>query len=273
MRLLLRCVPAGLALAALALLPAGPGAAGEGKGKVWEPVIPEDAYQELVQRAARTIQDEIDAQGKKAKARAQATAVRAAAYSLSAKGDKGNLIAVRENALRVARMIRDSKDLGEAKRLAKALPQAKAAGPGLVPDFPKSLDLADLMHLYRQKQKGGEGIAEALQSTRPLKNTNGVEDKVTYLAKKALKPAVLGKESKELALLSYQLAADGSLTAAFAKEEGKERAAEWQKYALAQRDAGVRLAEAATKKDAAAVHQAATALESACTQCHDKFRK
>jgi hypothetical protein len=270
MRTLLRCGVAGVTLAAAAWLLAGPGAAGE--GKVWDQVIPEGAYKELVKRAVKTIQDEIDRKGRKAHERAQVEAVRVAAYTLTAKGRRVQLTGAVYDALQVAKMIGDGKDLGEAKRLAKALPGATAAASGPFPDFAKYLDVGDLMNLYRQKKKGGEGLAEALQSTRPLKNTNGVEDKITYLAKKQLKPAMLAKESKELALLGYELAADGSLTSALGKTQAKKGPEQWREFALAQRDAAVRLAEGAAKQDAAAVHKAAVALEASCTGCHNKFR-
>ena len=272
MKTLSRGLPAGLALAALVGLLAGSGGAGEKKEQAWKRVIPEAAYKKLLASAARTIQDEIDSKKKGALERAQVAAVRAAAYSLSANGDVGNLIAVREDALQVAKMIRDKKDLGEAKRMAKALPQAKAAGVQMVPDFTKYLDdVAELMNTYRPKAKGGDGLAEALQFSRPLKSQNGIEELVRYLAKKKPPAAPLAKGSEELALLAYKLAADGSLTAEFAKTQAKGQA-EWRKYSLAQRDAAVRLAEAAAKQDAAAVHTAAVALDAACSQCHTVYR-
>jgi cytochrome c556 len=272
MKTLSRGLPAGLGLAALVWL-AGTGPAGEDKEAVWKPVMPESAYKELLKRAAKAMQDDLDSKDKDDVSRGQVAAVRVAAYTLSVKGEAPNPHAgVRQAALRLAQMIKDGKDLGEAKRLAKSLPNVKEAAAAKVPDLTKYLaDVGDLMNVYRPKKKGGAGLAEALQFSKPLKSQNGIEELLRYLAKKKLPAAALEKGSEELALLAYQMAADGALTATFAKDQAKGPAL-WRELALAQRDAAARLAEAAGKMDAAGVHKAATALDAACSQCHDKFR-
>jgi hypothetical protein len=269
MRTLVSALAAG---AAVAWLAAGSGGAGGGKGGPFKPILPAEAYKELVGRAAKAVEEGIDRKSEDSLKRAQVEAVRVAVYTLCTKEGGGS--AARQAALKAAEMVRDKKDLAKAKQLAASLPGMKTGGeaPGAAPVFTKYLeDVSELMNLYRPRAKGGEGIAPALQASEPLRKQNGIEEKVRYLGRKALKPAVMNKESKELELLGYKIATDGALTAAFAASQ-KDGARQWLEFAEAQRDEGTRLAEAARAKDAAGVHKAAEALERSCTQCHKKFR-
>jgi hypothetical protein len=273
MRTLRRGVPAGAALAALAWLAVGAGGAGGTKDSPWKPILPPEACPELVTRASNAIREGISNNKEDTLKRAQVEAVRIVAYTLSTKGGTAANENTRQAALKLAEMIRDKKDLSRAK-VPSFTPDLKP-GKGVakeLPDIPKHLgDLADLMNLYRHKAKGGEGIAEVLQTSGPLKNQNGIEEKLRYLVRKKLPANVLEKESNELALLGYKIAVDGELTGTFASSK-KGDAREWLKYSEEQRDTATQLAEAAKKKDAAAVQTAAEALDKSCTQCHKKFR-
>jgi hypothetical protein len=246
--------------------------AGQDQEQIWKPVVPDAAFQKLLNRQAKAISTALLSKDKDQHTKALVNVTRLAALSLSAQGSEGDLQrGVRQTSLQVARMIKDNKDLTEASKLAASLPFGRSKLAGKPPDLSRYIELADLMNVYRTKKKGGEGIAPALQSTGPLKKQNGIEEKVRYLAKKALKPALMEKEADELALLGYELAADGALTATFAPMQQKGRAS-WRELSLRMRDAAAQLAQAAAKKDAAAVHQAAQALDAACTQCHSRFR-
>jgi hypothetical protein len=266
-------LPGAVALAVGAWLLAGSIGAGQDKEKLWKPVVPDAAFQQLLHRQTKAISTALLSKDKDDHTTALVNTIRVAALALSVKGGEVNLQrGVRETSLQVAHMIKENKDLTEASKLAASLPFGRSTIARKPPDLSRYIEVADLMNLYQTKKKGGEGIAPALQSTGPLKKQNGIEEKVRYLAKKALKPAVLEKESAELALLGYEMAADGALTATFAPAQ-KKGPAEWRELSLRMRDAAVQLAEAASKKDAAAVHTAATSLDAACTRCHSRFRQ
>jgi cytochrome c556 len=269
-------VLAGAALGTAVWLAAGPGGAADDDKAAWKPVIPEDAYKELLKRSAKLIADNVDSKEEGNQGRAEVEAVRVAAYTLSAKGGEADeRAAVRTAALKIAATVRDKGNLADAKKLAAELPKLKGivnVTKG-VPDLHKQLKISDLMDLYRPVKKGGEGLPPTLQTTAAMKTTqNSIEDKLRYLAGKKLRPAVLAKEADELALFSYKIAADGALTATYASDQKKEQKL-WRDTAEAVRDAAARLGEAAGKKDADGIFQAATALDNACTQCHNAFRK
>jgi cytochrome c556 len=274
MRTPLRKVGGAALLAALAWLLSGTGGiAGDAKDDTWKPFVTEAAYKELLTRAVRAIQSNLDSKDKDDLTKAQVDAVRVAALSLSARdGNAGHLAAVRQRALLAAGLIKEGKDLAKARNVIGALTEAQGQPSKQVPDLSKLLDFAEFMNVYRMKSKGGEGIAPALQSSGPLKKQNGIEEKLRYLVRKKLAPAKLAMESDELALLAYKMAVDGALTATFAAAQKKDQR-DWREYSLAMRDMAAGLAEAAKKADPEAVQKAAVALENSCTQCHRKFRQ
>jgi hypothetical protein len=264
----------GAALVVAACFLAGAsGSAGDGKADIWKPVMPAGAFDRLVSQQTMAIVQALASKNADGHLRAQVDAIRVAAIALSVQGGEADLHhGALVTSLQVAKMIKKNKDLAEASKLAASLPFGRDTTRAKAPDLSKYLEVADLMNVYRTKKKGGEGIAPALQSTGPLKQQNGIEEKIRYLARKKMAPAKLAKESEALALLGYELAADGSLTATFAAAQKKDPA-RWREYSLAVRDAAVQLATAARKADAAAVFKAATTLDNACNQCHTVYRQ
>ncbi len=257
-----------------------PGSGQNSKGGIYGPLLPADVYQELVSRAAKSIQENLagkpdDHQLKKG----QLEAVLLAAYTLSTKADDaGQAVALRHTALQLAAALTDQAKLAEAKKLAAALGQAKAdpalkvTGPA---DLVKNAEMLDLMNMLRPKAKKGDGLHPALQINARLKGTqNGVEELIRALAAKKVAEPVLEKASAELALVGYRLAVLGALTHDYGpeKKEGNSDPVVWKKLSGDMRDAGVALALAAKKKDADAVHKAGTALNTSCTKCHDIFK-
>jgi hypothetical protein len=262
------------AVAAAGWLAVAGGAAGDKAGS-WQP-IPPGAYKELLGRSAKVVEEGLGSKDKEGLERAQIEALRIAVYAdATTAGDAGQREAVKATAVQIARLIKEKGSMEAATKLAASLRTLKPGGAGKTShDLGQYLDdLGELMNAYRTKKKGGEGLPTTLQTTAPLKTSkNGIEEKLVYLNRKKMAKPALAKEADELALLGYKFAADGALTATFAKAQPKG-AKEWRELSVAMRDGGIALAEAARKKDADGVFRAANILDSACTRCHNEFRK
>ena len=264
----------GVALVAVVCLLAGQGGAGE-KAKVWKQFLPPETYQELVTRAAKAMDAALTGEPDEAALkRAQFHALMIAGYALSAIGGK-DVGTTQDMALKAAKVAGEKNKVGQARMYAAALLKGMPKGG------PKRKELTDpkayvasvdeLMEHFRTKMKGGEGIPAALQSNARLKGTqNGIEEKLRGLAKRKLADGALAKEADELALLGYRAAVVGELTYFYTP---KARVKDWHEHSLAMRDAGIALAEAAQKKDAAGVFQAGTRLNESCAACHMAARK
>jgi hypothetical protein len=269
-----RIVFAGALAAAVCLL-AGPGGAGE-KSKVWQRFLPPRAYKELVTRAAKAADEALaGTPGEEAIKKAQFNALMIAAYALSARGNEEELAGTQDFALKMAKTAGEKGKAGQARMYAISLAKGQAPGAGKAKELtdPSAYvgDINDLMEHYKTKNKGGEGIHPALQSNIRLKGTqNGIEEKLRALSMKKLTDANLKKEADELALLGYRAAVVGELTYFYTP---KKKVKEWQDLSLEMRNAGVALAEAASKQDAEGVLKASNALNASCTQCHSAFRK
>jgi hypothetical protein len=267
------------ALAAAVGLLATSGRAGDKDG-VWKEFLPNDAYRELVKRAAKNIEDALAGKpSEEAIKTAQFNALMIAAYTMSAKEPSAaERATLRAAALKVAKLAGQKGKADEARKLAASLPTLKA-DPGAKADFGKVQDYlperADLMEHFKVKMKGGEGIHPVLQNPLPLRTArNGIEEKIIILAKKPRPGTGLAKEADELALLAYRAAVVGELTSFYPPPRGKGKGTpqQWRELSLAMRDAGIALAEAAKKKDADGVFKASSSLNSSCNQCHSDFR-
>jgi hypothetical protein len=130
------------------------------------------------------------------------------------------------------------------------------------------------MQPLRTFAQGGDGIHADLQSSGPLKNKNGIEEKLLALGRRAIKPAQLTKESAELALLAKKIAVLAQLAREWApsKKEGEKDPESWREWSVEMRDAALKLAGAATMKDPKAVLAATKGLNSSCTKCHGVFK-
>lgn len=145
---------------------------------------------------------------------------------------------------------------------------------GKTPDAKPSVELAPLMDLFRNKDKGGEGLHTDLHLTKKLANLNGSEELIGALASKKQTDANLDKAAKELELLAYRIAVIGSLTHDLAPTMKVKNGdpAQWRQISLAMRDASVLLAESAKKKDGDAILAHANQLQETCINCHKAFR-
>src|SRR5947209_5438819 len=83
----------------------------------------------------------------------------------------------------------------QANKLAADLANLHGEGEASEAVLGKVSDIAALMDLLRPKDKGGEGLAAALQSNARLKGAlNGIEEKIRALAKKKLADDRIGTE-------------------------------------------------------------------------------
>src|SRR5262245_19820568 len=117
-----RCVAAAALAGAVCLLTA-PGGAGEKGGNVWKPFLPADAYQELVKRAGKAIEEALAGDpSEEAVKKAQFNALMIAGYALSAKEPgEAERATVRAAALKIARLAGQKGKAGEARELAAGL--------------------------------------------------------------------------------------------------------------------------------------------------------
>ncbi|MGL4551193.1 MAG: hypothetical protein ACRC33_08395, partial [Gemmataceae bacterium] len=87
-------------------------------------------------------------------------------------------------------------------------------------------DLNTLMHSYKPSEKGGIGYG-------PKAKGDGIEIKLTSLAKRALSKTALDKEKKDLVKVGHINAALAKITDAYAptKPKGGKTPKDWKKYA------------------------------------------
>jgi hypothetical protein len=207
------------------------------KESPWKRFLPEDVFRVLSERSFKTM-DEASKAKNKAKLDVEAAIQRG--YTLSVDRKAGNP--------------------------KKGNPETEAE---LKAELKRKEFFADMMKIYRNKAKGGEGIHDELQYQPKLKNQNGIESLIGALAAKKLSDDNLAKVEKELPLLSYRIAVTASLTQYAAPEKGKER---WNALAVEMRESALALAESAHKKNADGILMAADALQNSCTQCHREFK-
>lgn len=133
-------------------------------------------------------------------------------------------------------------------------------------------EMADLMHLFRPRSKGGLGWSRKSITNNPPED--GLEKKIQNLAKTP--PANVAKEAPAAEEAAYDLAAMAELikNKAPAKDMsgGKTKKA-WTDWSDQMREASLELAKAAAGKNAAAISKAAAKVNSTCNACHSKFKE
>jgi hypothetical protein len=134
----------------------------------------------------------------------------------------------------------------------------------------KKVELESLMHLFQLRSKKGLGVGLKAGAVMP----DGLEKKVETLADKPLTADALGDQATALEQMGYAMAAIGEVTLAKPPEKdmGKKKVKDWVKWSEDLRDASLLLAEAAKKKDPAALKNAADKANTSCNKCHDIFR-
>ncbi len=259
----------------------GAGAGQDAKEKShWKAFLPADVYKELVKRELKTIQESIGSTERKVTRKGKVAAVMIAGYtkSLAPKAKVGDVLGVREAALRLAMLIGEEGKADEAKQLVKAIAdfqgvsKAKNEGFRLRSYF---LDDMDLMRPYMERTKGGDGLHPDLQVSARLKGTQEfVENLFSYIGRRPLRERYLDKVQKEMTLLGYRTAVSAELIETFAptKKRRDRDPAVWHSSSQEMREGGIALAKGASKKDADAMNKAANKILKSCVDCHKMFQ-
>ena len=167
----------------------------------------------------------------------------------------------------------DNKEAVEGvQKLAAALEKKDSDGAKkLAGELGKKVQMEDLMHLFALRTKRGLGVGSKAGAINP----DGIERKLTDLAKKPLPPKQLADEAQALTEMGYSMAALACVASAKPpdKDEGKKKKKDWITWSEELRDASLQLATAAKDKKADDLHKAATKADGACTKCHDVFRE
>jgi hypothetical protein len=182
-----------------------------------------------------------------------------AVYAEATKGqaDDRGLAALRDNALKVVRLVNEGK-AKEAARLVDLLnPDAKLPGgePGPVA-WEKHLPFEDVMRQFSAPRLGGFGLEKELEDL-------GLLD--------ALTPAHL----ERLAHVGYRMALIGRVADAYAdamNQGGNKTKQSWLTFTEQFRKASLDLAQAARARNQAGARAALERVSKTCTKCHDVFR-
>jgi hypothetical protein len=133
----------------------------------------------------------------------------------------------------------------------------------------KGTDLADLMWVYKNRQKAGLGFG-----AKPA-DDSGIEKKILELQRTARGPAAaaLKRDSEDLIKMAYVTLAMAEITRPYFNKpaNGKGRMA-WNKWLDDQEKASRDLIAAVKAENPKAVAQAAKNLLNSCTECHAVFR-
>ncbi|MBI2805570.1 MAG: hypothetical protein HYX68_11385 [Planctomycetes bacterium] len=131
-------------------------------------------------------------------------------------------------------------------------------------------ELADLMHMFRPRSKGGLGVGE---KPLPNKAKDGIEVMLRDLARDV--PSNIGKQAEALEITGYWIAAMADLTHAKApkKNLGKKTIKAWNDYTTDMRVAGLAFAKAAAGKGGQEIKTAAAKVNASCNNCHSIFKE
>jgi hypothetical protein len=128
-------------------------------------------------------------------------------------------------------------------------------------------DLADLMELFKKRDKGGIGVGLKAGVAIP----DGIETKLVAMGRDAPSPATLKKEGAALEEMGYVIAAMAKI--AKAKPVAKVKAKEWNGWCDDMTAAGLKLSAAAKSQGAADLKAAAGKINATCNACHSTYRK
>lgn len=157
------------------------------------------------------------------------------------------------------------------KKVAGEIKRGNAAGAKAMAEAAaKKIDTADLMHLFRPRNKGGLGWG-GKPGTDPA--YDGLEKKIQKFSGAIPPDVVAQKENNEEAAAWLQALAALTLAKVPAKDEadGKTQKA-WIGWSEEMRDAAADFSKAASAKNAAAMQKAASKVRGSCLSCHSKFK-
>jgi hypothetical protein len=127
-------------------------------------------------------------------------------------------------------------------------------------------DLADVMDLFKKRDKGGIGVGAKAGVAVP----DGVEAKIQNLSKEAPSATTLKKESEALEDMGYVIAAVGMVTKG--KPPAKTKGKDWSGWCDEIIEGGKKLSAAAKGSNAADLKTIAGKINNACNACHSAYR-
>jgi hypothetical protein len=167
-------------------------------------------------------------------------------------------------------VLQDSPEQAIVKKVAGAIKSGdvkKAAKDGAK----KFAEVSDLMHMFRPRKKGGMGWG-VKEGSNPA--TDGLEKKIQEFTK-AVPPAVVADAANNVAAANWITAlAEMTIMHAPPKDAGGGKTKKaWIGFAEDMRAASIDLAKAAEAKKGPDMAKAASKLNSACLNCHSKFKE
>lgn len=154
-------------------------------------------------------------------------------------------------------------------KIAGAIEKNKSADVKKDTEDLKKFGLKLSMRLFKTRKGHGFGVIAANAADK-----DGIERKIEALAEEPLSADDLGKESAALVTAAYRTAAIAAIAESRppAKDDGKKKVKDWQKWSAEMKSSALEFAEAAKSKQPAAVQKAAKKVQDSCTKCHDVFR-
>jgi hypothetical protein len=145
-----------------------------------------------------------------------------------------------------------------------------AAATKLAHTVAEKNELDIIMSAFALRKKKGIGIGPTANAITP----DGVELKIEALARDGISPDALKKEGPALVRTGYVMSAVGDIALAKspAKDVGKQKKADFIKWAQDLTKAGGEFAVAAKGGSAAEVKKAANKVKQSCDSCHAVFK-
>jgi hypothetical protein len=163
---------------------------------------------------------------------------------------------------------------GEVQQVATALEKNNADQVRkLVADLAKKYEADDVMNLFKLRTKGGFGVGPQPGAIKP----DGMEKKLTELAKQLLPAKQLADEAEALTRMAYQASAVAQiLSAQDPPKDFKGKKQQWRDWSGEFSKAALELATAAKDKNSEGVRKAAGKLDrsadnSSCNKCHSQL--
>lgn len=130
-------------------------------------------------------------------------------------------------------------------------------------------DLPDLMHLFKQRNKGGLGWGSKA-GANPA--TDGLEKRIQDYAKMVNANQAADPMNEEAGLLLQAMAEVIKLRVPEKDMAGGKTKKAWKDFAKDTSEAASAFSKAAAGKNAAAIKSAANKLNETCLACHSKFK-
>jgi hypothetical protein len=129
-------------------------------------------------------------------------------------------------------------------------------------------DLNTSMQIFKPRMRLGFGVG-------PKGAGDGIESKITAMAKRKLAQGQIDKQKAELIRMAYINIVMADVAKAYPHPKPKvagKGAKEWNSHSDEMKKTAQELIEALKKGDAGKIKTAALNLESTCTNCHTDFR-